>query len=80
MVDNNEKTLKYVLAGFGTVALGALVWYLSKDYRDPFTKRRLQRLMEQIELEYTCIYARNYNKLLSFKEKNPNAFGPRIMQ
>ena len=63
MGDTNEKTLKYVLAGVSTVACGALVWYLSKDYRDPFSKRRLQRLMEEIELELTCIYARNYSLL-----------------
>ena len=76
MGDNNEKTLKYVLASVSTVALGALVWYLSKEYRDPFSKHRLQRLMEEIKLELTCIYTHNYNLLLRVKEENPNDFGP----
>ena len=80
MGDNNKKTLKYVVAGVSTIALGALVWYLSKDYRDhPFSKRRLQRLMEEIELELICIYARHYNLLLKANKENPNDFRPEHM-
>ena len=75
--------MKYVLAGVSTVALGALIWYLSKDdealdYRK-YSKDRLMRLMEEVELELTCIYARNYNLLLKIKEESPDDFGPGAM-
>ena len=72
MADNNS-VLKYAVAGVGAIALGALVWYLSKDDFEPldytkYDKVKLEALMKELELEITCIYARNYTILLRVKE------------
>ena len=73
MVDNNQNLVKYVAAGVGAIALAAGLWYLSRDdevldYKR-FTKKKLEKLMEEMQLELTCIYARNYNLLLKLKEE-----------
>ncbi len=74
MADSSQNTIKYVLAGVSTIALCAGLWYLSRDdealdYRK-FSKQKLEKLMEEVELEITCIYARNYNLLLKLKEED----------
>ncbi len=73
MADSSQNTIKYVLAGVSTLALCAGLWYLSRDdealdYRK-FNKQKLEALMSEIQLEITCIYARNYNLLLKIKEE-----------
>ena len=68
-----DKPWKLAAAGVGAIALGALVWYLSKDdfveldYKK-YTVDRLEKLLNEVQLEYTCIYTRNYNILLRIKE------------
>jgi hypothetical protein len=69
----SNQTIKYALAGLGAVALGTLVWYLSKDeYHEldykKFNKAKLEAVMKEIQLEFTCIYTRNYNILIRLKE------------
>ena len=58
----------------GALALAGLVWYLSKDDEtldySKFNKAKLEVLMKEMELEITCIYARNYNIMLDIKADN----------
>ena len=73
MADNNQ-TVKYALMGIGAVAVAGLAYWLSKDESSPldykvYTKERLRELMDELELELTCIYARNYNVFLKVKEQ-----------
>lgn len=67
MVETNQMA-KFAAIGVGAIAIGAMVWYLSRDdetlnYKR-YTKQRLEKLMTEMELEFTCIYARNYNLML----------------
>ena len=63
--------LKYAAAAVGVVALAGLAFWLSKedelDYK-VHTLEKLRELFQDIELEVTCIYARNYAHMLSLKE------------
>jgi len=48
---------------------------LSKDDHDEldykkFNKAKLEALMKEVQLEFTCIYTRNYNLLLRIKESD----------
>ena len=73
MVESNNSMLKYAAAGVGAIVLGAAIWYLSADnfkeldYKK-YTKEKLEALMKEVELEFTCIYTRNYNIVLNIKE------------
>lgn len=67
--------LKYAAAGVGAIVLGAAIWYMSKDSNveldyNVYTKEKLEALMKEVELEFTCIYTRNYNILLKIKESD----------
>ena len=71
----NNSMVKYAVAGISALALGVLVWQLSRDDFSEldytkYTKEELQALMKEVELEFTCIYARNYNILLRIKESD----------
>ena len=74
---NNDNSLRnIVLASVGAIALSVSLYYLSRekgfdtkiDIKNKHTKKRLQELMGEFQLEYTCIYARNYNIMLRSKE------------
>ena len=64
--------VKYAAVAVGAIALGGLMFWMSKedelDYKK-FTLEKLKELFVEIELEVTCIYARNYAHMLSLKEK-----------
>ena len=74
-MDSNQNMVKYAAMGVGAIALGAFVWYLSKDDASEldfskYTKDKLENLMKEVQLEFTCIYTRNYNILLKIKESD----------
>ena len=63
---------KYAVVGIGAVAIGAALWWLSKeddlDYSPGnYDLAKLKELFEEIELEMCCIYARNYAHMLTLK-------------
>ena len=75
MENINSKTL--IGLSIGAVALGVAVYFLSRDDSesklDPknvHTLAKLKKILDQTKLEYTCIYARNYNIMLRSKEHN----------
>ena len=73
MVDQ-QQTVKYALMGLGAVAVAGLAYWLSKDDVAPldykkYDKAHLKALMDELELELTCIYARNYNVFLKIREQ-----------
>lgn len=88
MSEDTSSYIKYALAGIGAIGLAAAVWYLSADedaVLDPkkYTKERLEKLMTELQLEITCIYARNYNVMLKIRtqlEKEGRTFEPEDMQ
>lgn len=66
---------KKILMAVGAVALGgAMLWYLSSDSRnikfDPkvHTTEKMLTILDELKLEYMCIYARHYNLILRVKE------------
>ena len=69
-----DNTTKIIAASVGAVLLGATVYYLSMDDSsrrlDPkrHTLEKLKKILAQCKLEYTCIYARNYNIMQKQKE------------
>jgi len=68
-------TKQIALTAFGLVAGGALLYYLSREESvklDPkiHTRQAFLDLLEELNLEYVCIYVRNYNMLLKMKENN----------
>ena len=70
-----SSTLKYALAGLGAVAVGYAVYYLSRESDEQYgldpekhTRERLEILLEQSLLEYTCIICRNYNLMLKVRD------------
>ena len=73
MVDQ-QQTVKYALMGFGAVAVARLAYWLCKndvatlDYKK-YDKVHLKALMDELELEMTCIYVRNYNVFLKIREQ-----------
>lgn len=75
-MDNvSNKTL--ILASVGAIALGVAVYYLSQDDSESkiepkkkHTLEKLKQILDQTKLEFTCIYARNYNIMLRAKENN----------
>ena len=75
MENVSSKTL--ILASVGAIALGVAVYYLSRDDsasklepKKRHTLEKLKQICDQTKLEYTCIYARNYNTMLRLKENN----------
>ena len=72
MADNNQM-VKYAVAGLSVIGLAAAVWFLSKDSdgdldKKKFSRDRLEQLMKELQLEITCIYARNYNVMLKIRD------------
>ena len=68
--------IKYAMIGLGALAVAGIAYYLSQDtdaldYKE-YTKEKLETLMKEVQLELTCIYARNYNLLLKVKENDEN--------
>ena len=74
MASNDTQTLiKYAAASIGVLAVGFLAYYLSKDDTEEldynrYNVKKFEALMDEIRLEFTCIYARNYNLFLKIKE------------
>lgn len=70
------------MAGIGAVALAGLAYYLSSDdfksldYK-VYNAEKFEALMKEVQLEFTCIYTRNYNLLLKIKENNE--YEPAVM-
>ena len=71
-MEDTKQMIKYAAVGIGAVALGAMLYYLSKeddlDYKK-FNLKELKKVYDEIELEGCCIYARNYAHMLSLKQK-----------
>lgn len=75
--ENRTNTLKFALAGASALALGIAVYYMSREPsgaaasldKKKYSKARLEKLLDEILLEYTCIMCRNYNLMLKVKEK-----------
>jgi len=68
-------TKQIAIATLGVVAGGALLYYLSREESvklDPkiHTREAFLQLLEELNLEYVCIYVRNYNMLLKMRENN----------
>jgi hypothetical protein len=70
----NNKTIGYAAAGFGALALAYVVYRLSQDDSAPLDPKgkhsleKLKQLLAETKLEYTCIYARNYNIMMRTKD------------
>lgn len=70
----SNKTIGYVAAGIGALALTYVVYRLSQDDTPPLdpkgkhTLEKLKQLLAETKLEYTCIYARNYNIMMRTKD------------
>ena len=81
--NDTQALIKYAAVSVGAVALAGLVYYLSLDEHvavdnSRYTKEKFQALMAEIQLEFTCIYCRNYNILLRIKESGD--YEPAIME
>jgi hypothetical protein len=62
-------TKQIALGVLGVLASGAVLYYLSREAPiklDPkiHTKEKFMELLDELNLEYTCIYVRNYNMIL----------------
>ena len=72
----SNKTLGYAAAGVGALALAYVVYKLSIDDTAPLdpkgkhSREKLMQILAEAKLEYTCIYARNYNIMMRQKENN----------
>ena len=69
-MNNSKQVLVSIL---GVLAGGALLYYLSREDKvkldsNVHTRERFLALLEELNLEYVCIYVRNYNMLLKYKE------------
>ena len=68
-------TKQIAITALGVIAGGALLYFLSKEESvklDPkiHTREAFLALLEELNLEYVCIYVRNYNLILKMKENN----------
>lgn len=68
-------TKQIAITALGVIAGGALLYFLSKEESvklDPkiHTREAFLALLEELNLEYVCIYVRNYNMILKMKENN----------
>ena len=83
-MSDNSSTIKYAMIGLGALAIAGLAWYLSQDQEgldyNEFTKEKLEKLMKEVQLEFTCIYARNYNLLLKVKDADENFNEDEVMR
>ena len=67
----SSKTL--IAASVSAIALGIAVYIMSKDDAEPLdpsgkhTLKKLKQILDEVKLEYTCIYTRNYNIMLKAK-------------
>jgi hypothetical protein len=66
-------TKQIALSVLGVLAGGAVLYYLSREEvvkLDPkvHTNERFMEILDELNLEYTCIYVRNYNLILKAKE------------
>ena len=73
MSSDTQTMIKYAVASIGALAVVGLAYYLSQDSSEPldykiYNEKKFEALMDEIRLEFTCIYARNYNLLLKIKE------------
>lgn len=73
MSNDNQTLIKYAVASIGAIAIAGLAFYLSQDdFKGLDFKRynleKFKALMAEVQLEFTCIYTRNYNLLLKIKE------------
>lgn len=68
-------TKQFAIAALGVAAGGALLYYLSREESVKFdskihSREAFLQLLEELNLEYVCIYVRNYNMLLKMRENN----------
>jgi hypothetical protein len=70
-----ENNKQLIFATLGLAGAGALVYYLSRDVSvhakfdsKVHTEERMMALMEELKLEYTCIYVRHYNLIKKMQE------------
>ena len=67
---------KVALYTAAAVTIGISIWYLSKDevivldFKGKHNLENLKILLNELHLEYTCIYSRYYNAMLKLKDKN----------
>jgi len=64
-----------VWGALGLISATAVLYYLSRDGGDTIkfdpkvhTNERMIELMEELKLEFTCIYVRHYNLICKTKE------------
>ena len=64
----NSDLKKYATYGIGALLAGGLIYYLA---RDPYpldsklhTKENMLPILDELKLEYLCVYIRNYNRVL----------------
>lgn len=75
---------KYAAIGFGALAVGAAIMYLSKDSEpikfDPklHTIEKLREILDDLYLEYASSYVYYYNIILNMKEANQ--LSPDVME
>ena len=70
----SKSVLKTTLISVGALAVGAYLWYMSRDYEDAldytqYTEEKLKEFMLDIELEVSCIYVRNHARIKQAKEE-----------
>jgi hypothetical protein len=68
-------TKQIAFTALGVVASAALLYYLSREESVKFdskvhTREAFLQLLEELNLEYVCIYVRNYNMLLKMRDNN----------
>jgi hypothetical protein len=70
----DNKTL--IWAALGLVGAGAVIYLLSREETCPVkfnpakhTLSKLQEIIEELRLDFTCIYVRNYNLMLKMIER-----------
>jgi len=65
---DSDTIKKVALGAAGLLLAGGVLFYLSKDEfaidMKVHTKERMLPLLDELRLEYTCIYVRNHNKLI----------------
>jgi hypothetical protein len=68
-----NKTL--IWAALGLVGAGAVFYFLSREESCPVkfnpqlhNLKKLQEIIEELRLDFTCIYVRNYNLMLKMIE------------
>ena len=77
MFSSENSTVKYIVGAGLAIGTLAVLWKLSNDGGDateldfgkePYTQERLKEVLGELELEFTCIYARVYNLMQKLKE------------